>query len=152
MGATMLEELLPRRSAWITGNHWLASFFNVWRHLLGLGCSLRTVVPLLAVLLRATVVASLVANASPLGRALDIVLLICSIPARFGSYEGDELVYLCRMKSGLGLTHTSSTRFDEGKKACLCKEDFYLKDNQCKAKKCGDGIEPNTKKCSCPPG
>ena len=109
MGATMLEELLPRRSAWITGNHWLASFFNVWRHLLGLGCSLRAVVTLLAVLLRALVVASLVASASPLGRALDIVLFIGTIPARFGSYEGDELVYLCRMKSGLGLTQTSSS-------------------------------------------
>ena len=109
MGATMFEELPPRRSAWITGNHWLTSLFNVWRHLLGLGCSLRAVATPHAALLCAVLVVSLVANASPLGRALDIVLLIGSIPARSGSYEGDELVYLCRMKSGLGLTHTSSS-------------------------------------------
>ena len=102
MGATMFGELPPRTSAWITGNHWLVSLLNVWRHLLALRCSRRAVTTRLAALLCAILVVSLVANESPLGRALDIVLLIGSVPARMGSYGGGELVYLGRMKSGLG--------------------------------------------------
>ena len=110
MGATVFEELLPRRPAGITGNHWLTSFLILWRNMLGLRCSLRAVVTSLAVLVRALLVVLLaISSASPLGRALNTLLLIGTVSARLGSYEGDESVYLCRMKSGLGLTHTSSS-------------------------------------------
>ena len=110
MGATVFEKLLSRWPAGITGNHWLTSFLNLWRNLLGLRCSLRAVLTSLAALVRALLVDLLaVASASPLGRTLNTLLLIGTVSARLGSYEGDELVYLCRMKSGLGLTHTSSS-------------------------------------------
>ena len=110
MGATVFEELLPRWPAGITGNHWLTSFLNLWRNLLGLRCSLRAVLTSLAALVRALLVVLLaLASTSPLGRTLNTLLLIGTVSARLGSYEGDELAYLCRVKSGLGLTHTSSS-------------------------------------------
>ena len=109
MGAMVFEELLPRRSAWVTGNHWFSSLPNVRRNLLGLGCTLRAVATLLAALLCAFLVVLLVSSASPLGRALDTMLLIGSFPARMWSYGGNELVYACRMKSGFGLAQTSSS-------------------------------------------
>ena len=110
MGASVFEELLPRRPAGIAGDDWSTSLFNLRRHLFDLGLGLLAIVTLLVDLVCALLVALLVIpNASPLGRALNTLLLIGTVSARLGSYEGDELVYLCRMKSGLGLTHTSSS-------------------------------------------
>ena len=108
MGASVLEELLPRRPAGIASDHWFTSLLNLRRYLLDLGLGLLAIVTLLVDLVCALLVALLVtSNASPLGRALNTLLLIGTVSARLGSYEGDELVYLCRVKSGLGLTHTS---------------------------------------------
>ena len=98
MCTAMLLDLFPGWATWVARDGWPSGFLSLQVFLL-IFFNFR---PSLFTFLAFSCI-----RASSL--RLWVLITAIATLARFGSYEGNESVYLCRLKTGLGLTYTSNS-------------------------------------------